>query len=154
MTKIKELYKIYKDEGFRRLSELGKPMLLFLLYVLIHQLLPGNGCIVKFLTGFPCPACGLTRATFSILRLDFGAAFAFNPLIFVLPFIFFIYYYQKIGFSKKIYDSKVFLPTVFGIVVGVYAVRMALYFPDTVPMDYQENNLYKVVWSKITSIFS
>jgi hypothetical protein len=37
-------------------------------------------CPFKIITGLPCPTCGLTRAVMAMTRLDFAAAFAFNPL--------------------------------------------------------------------------
>jgi hypothetical protein len=41
-------------------------------------------CPVRLMTGFPCPSCGLTRATRLALRGDFGAATAMHPLWFVV----------------------------------------------------------------------
>jgi hypothetical protein len=35
-------------------------------------------------TGLPCLACGATRATIDFLHGDFGGAFRWNPLVFVL----------------------------------------------------------------------
>ena len=44
----------------------------------------GITCPIKFVTGVSCPGCGMSRAWFSLLRLDFSAAYAFHPL-FWLP---------------------------------------------------------------------
>ena len=38
---------------------------------------------VTDLFGFPCPGCGMTRATLALLRLDFVAAFKYNPSIYI-----------------------------------------------------------------------
>ena len=45
----------------------------------------GWGCPVQHFTGVPCPGCGMSRAAFALLRLDFSAAFRYHPMIFVLP---------------------------------------------------------------------
>lgn len=37
-------------------------------------------CLVKHLTGYPCPTCGATRAVVAFLRGDVAAAFGLNPL--------------------------------------------------------------------------
>lgn len=37
-------------------------------------------CIVKHLTGVPCPSCGATRAALALLQGDVSAAIALNPL--------------------------------------------------------------------------
>ena len=44
----------------------------------------GWPCLFKSAAGIPCPGCGLTRATISLLRGEFAAAFgahAFAPLL-------------------------------------------------------------------------
>lgn len=40
-------------------------------------------CIVSKIIGRSCPGCGLTRAGISMLKLDFKAAWNFNPMIFL-----------------------------------------------------------------------
>lgn len=43
-------------------------------------------CLIKTLTGFECPGCGITRALQSLLRGDFNHAWQHNPLLFfILP---------------------------------------------------------------------
>ena len=37
-------------------------------------------CPFKFITGIPCPACGLTRACLSVARGDLPASFYYHPL--------------------------------------------------------------------------
>ena len=39
----------------------------------------GIGCPVYQLTGLQCPGCGNSRAAMALLRLDFAAAFSYNP---------------------------------------------------------------------------
>lgn len=34
--------------------------------------------------GFPCPGCGLTRATMATFRGDFSAALSFHPLVWII----------------------------------------------------------------------
>ncbi|MCB5234279.1 MAG: DUF2752 domain-containing protein [Candidatus Cloacimonetes bacterium] len=41
-------------------------------------------CLSKAIFGCECLGCGLTRAISSALHLQFGAAFAYNPLIVVV----------------------------------------------------------------------
>ena len=48
----------------------------------------GVGCVFLYFLGIPCPGCGMTRALRALLRLDFVAAFTYNPLIFALPYVF------------------------------------------------------------------
>jgi hypothetical protein len=43
-------------------------------------LLEFSVCPFANLTGHPCPGCGLTRAAFALVRLDFERALALHPL--------------------------------------------------------------------------
>jgi hypothetical protein len=42
------------------------------------------GCVFHQLTGWHCPGCGATRATFAMLNGDFGTAWRMNPLFLIL----------------------------------------------------------------------
>ena len=44
-----------------------------------------TGCPIHKLTGLPCPGCGMSRALFSLVRLDFAGAWYYHPLVFFLP---------------------------------------------------------------------
>ena len=43
----------------------------------------GIPCIFHVVTGLKCPACGVTRMITSLARLDFAAAFAWNPFLLI-----------------------------------------------------------------------
>lgn len=80
------------------------------------------GCPIKFITGISCPGCGMTRALFSLLRLDVKSAVYYHPLVFVMPIIVIIILLRnKLG--RRLF--KIF--TVFFIVlfIAVYICRMA-----------------------------
>lgn len=38
-------------------------------------------CPVLFLTGIPCPGCGMTRALSALLAFDFPASFYWHPML-------------------------------------------------------------------------
>ena len=40
----------------------------------------GIGCMFRYLTGIPCPACGTTRSLLSLVAFDWGGYFRFNPM--------------------------------------------------------------------------
>lgn len=46
-------------------------------------------CLSKSLAGMECPACGLTRGVMHFVHLDFGAAWSYNRLTFlIVPMLF------------------------------------------------------------------
>ena len=45
-------------------------------------------CVFQSVFGIPCPGCGMTRAAKCLLQLDFAGAWAYNPLIFAMPYVF------------------------------------------------------------------
>lgn len=52
-----------------------------IIYLLVVKFLHiGIPCNLRRVTGLLCPGCGMTRAAFSILRLDFQKAFSYNAL--------------------------------------------------------------------------
>lgn len=42
-------------------------------------------CVIRTLTGLPCPMCGMSRAWLAALRLDFLAAFRYHPMFWSVP---------------------------------------------------------------------
>ncbi len=45
----------------------------------------GLPCPFQHLFGLSCPGCGMTRALWSLVTLDFAAAWHFHPAVFALP---------------------------------------------------------------------
>ncbi len=43
------------------------------LYFLFFKYILHSMCPMVLATGYPCPGCGMTRAAFCVLRLDFAA---------------------------------------------------------------------------------
>ena len=63
-------------------------------------------CIWKSIFNVECPACGITRASISLLQFDFRTAYEFNPLVFiVVPALTFYIISDFLKFSK-LYSDK------------------------------------------------
>ena len=56
-------------------------------------------CPIKRITGFSCPACGSTRAIFSLLRLDIRGYMSYNP--FALPLLFVLVMLPHVELFKR-----------------------------------------------------
>ena len=44
-------------------------------------------CLYLLTTGLRCPGCGVSRMLLALFRLDFAAAFDYNPVMFVMFFL-------------------------------------------------------------------
>ena len=51
-----------------------------------YQFVFAGGCIFLSLFNIPCPSCGMTRATFALLRGRVAEALGYHPLV-MLPYI-------------------------------------------------------------------
>ena len=84
-------------QGFLFLIFLGLGVLWILLLTALHY-----HCPILELFHLFCPGCGGTRMVISLLNLDFYQAFRYNPLLFILLIIGFIYLiFMGIVYKKK-----------------------------------------------------
>ena len=75
-------------------------------------------CLYRELLGFPCPTCGMTRAYFALLRLDFKAAFAYHPLFWAVPILLLFFW-----FDGKVFSQKYLNIAVFSAVLSLFFIR-------------------------------
>ena len=55
---------------------------LMLVWLSVHFHRPAQLCLVKHLTGLPCPTCGFTRGALSLLGGHPAQAWLYNPLLY------------------------------------------------------------------------
>lgn len=100
-------------------------------------------CPMVIFTGYPCPACGLTRATFCLLRLDFSEAFRIHPFVYAV-----IVYLAVFGVNRYILGRKMGKKLKWGMAVIIIAMilfylwRMKTDFPGAPPMSYYAGNFF------------
>ena len=119
----------------------GKILILVLLglsiiFLLIKKFskITGSICLIRGLTGIPCPSCGMSRAIIAFINGDIINAFRFHPL-FWLPFILFILIVFKRKFFKQIIIGAIIST------IAIYFLRMAIFFPNIEPMKYNEKSI-------------
>lgn len=136
--------KMYLKKVFKRITadwrQAKHGIIAALSCLIIFTLLFKTICPFLLITGYPCPGCGITRAAFSLLRLDFAAAFSFNPSIFLwtglAAYIVISRYF--FGVTKRA-DAALIIVSLF--TVGIYIYRMAILFPGEEPLSYHNENL-------------
>ena len=118
-------------------------ILCIIIYMSVTQYLFHSVCPIAILFGFPCPACGLTRAGISFLTAHFSTAFQMNPCIFLLiPYFLYLWFYKYIFEKKPPYLT--FITCLLGIIVfGIYILRLLTH---TLPSNKRHNNKSLTIW--------
>lgn len=80
----------------------------------------GITCPIKHVTGISCPGCGMSRAWFHALTLDFAGAFAYHPLFWLVPAALVMTVLQK-----RHRPARLLLYAVMVSALAVYSFRMA-----------------------------
>ena len=83
----------------------------------------GVGCVIRRYIGIPCPGCGLTRAWFSALRLDFAAALRYHPMFWSVP-VFFLFVLFDGRLLKCDRWNNLLLYGLVAAYVGCYVARL------------------------------
>lgn len=111
-------------------------------------ILVSPGCILREITGLPCPGCGMTRALLLLLHGDLMGAWQMHPLFWVPPLLFSVALVLTIFAPNKL--AKWIRPCGFAIVtlfIVVYLVRMFLFFPNQEPLTYLEESIFgRIGW--------
>lgn len=99
-------------------------------------------CPVVLLTGYPCPACGMTRSAVLVLRGQFAAAWKLQPFIYVLGiFVLTAGIWRYVLLKQSTVWMKWCLIMILFFMIAFYIYRMVRYFPDIPPMTYYQGNL-------------
>lgn len=113
-------------------------LIILSVYIVLFSL--GISCPIKFIFGVSCPGCGMTRATLSALKLDFGKAFYYHPLwIILLPSVALCILFLK---RRKMGAYRVTLALLITAFIVTYLIR--LFDPsDAIVTFSPENSIIK-----------
>lgn len=107
-------------------------------------------CPLTLITGYPCPGCGMTRAAFCVLRMDFSGAWEIHPFIYPIIALFIIFCFQRYILQKKNMQSVKKGVVVLAVaMIMFYLWRMWRCFPDTPPMTYYRYNFINRILNMI-----
>ncbi len=116
-------------------------------YLLIEA--AGITCPIKFLTGISCAGCGMSRAWIAVMHLEFGKAFYYHPLFWILiPAGILIFTGHKL--PKKVYHAIFYGICI--LMLGVYLIRFFDHSQDIVVFDPM-NGLFMRILRYIGSVF-
>lgn len=138
ITKQKEVFRpLFK-------SRLKLVIIIFVLYLILNLL--GAGCPIKFLSGFSCPGCGMTRAVTSALLLDFRSAFYFHPLFLVTPIMLYLFLFEDKLKSRYVRIAWIIIVLLFLI---TYLVRLLFTDSSIVSIDITSGFVLKFIHNNI-----
>ncbi len=114
-------------------------------YCLIAYLLFDTVCPLVLLTGYPCPACGLSRAFFYLCRGQWRPASECN--IMLIPWLLLAAYYIIARYFVKIRPivGELFLCIVCLSTIAYYIYRLICVYPSGPVMVYHEKNLMTLI---------
>lgn len=103
--------------------------------------LTGIGCPIKWLTGISCAGCGMTRAAVCVLKLQFGQAYEYHPLVYAMPMCVLLFlFWDKIPAKAQ----KVIAAAVIVCFAVMYLAR--LQNPSSVVSIEPENGIVMRIW--------
>ena len=112
-----------------------------IVYLALFFVIPMK-CPILWLTGFSCPGCGITRALVSLCRLDFAAAWHYNPVIFYLvpaaPF----FLIAELRRANKLKEAILWITV--GLLIAVYLYRLLISHSPVVQADFSQGFLAKL----------
>lgn len=116
-------------------------VILIIAYFVILKRYLHSLCPLVILTGFPCPGCGLTRAAFAVLHLDFARAWEIHPFIFPIIILAVVFCAERYIFCRsEMKVSKWMAIIIMTAMIVFYIWRMIFCFPDVEPMTYYYQN--------------
>ncbi len=121
-------------------------LILFVLYCVLTTEFLGSACPVYLIFGIPCPGCGMTRAWLYLFCGEVMKAFDFHPMFFAVPIVVFCLILCII--KPKLKKSKIFAGVYLVLCVAflaTYVYRMAVFFPDEEPINYNENSFLAIL---------
>lgn len=102
----------------------------------------GITCPIRALTGISCAGCGMSRAWFSVFRLDFAAAFSYHPLFLLPPLALCLWLLRKKLPDRMVRGIGLGMLVLF---LAVYVVRMLDPVDTVVRFSPQEGLLPRLI---------
>lgn len=114
-------------------------------YWIVIRFVFHNGCPFVVLTGFPCPACGLTRAALHLMKGEWTAALKMNVAIYPIVILSVIAVIRRYFMQKSVKYLLKYVIVLLVLMLVYYAYRMVAFFPAEPPMTYYYNNLLRFI---------
>lgn len=105
-------------------------------YLAMSRFLFHTVCPMVMLTGFPCPACGLTRAFRALIQGNFAEALVIHPFIYPIAVILIFAFVWRYYLQRSLRPFQKILIGLILLMMIYYLYRMIRYFPGEPPVSY------------------
>lgn len=122
----------------KRIYENNRSLILPVIFIAPFYLI--FGCPIRVLTGFCCPGCGMSRALWYMLQLDFEAAYRLHPLVFFMP-VAAVVFLLRHRIPKKV--LKILGISAIVLLTVVFIIRLAS-GSEIVYWDFEKGAIYKL----------
>lgn len=137
-------YRLYMD-----ILSVKWAVIFIIAYFICSRAMWGSICPSVLLTGYPCPACGLTRAGRLLLQFDFSGAWQVHPFIYPTALWILAAAIFRYILGKRLPGwLKWFGGILIAAAILFFALRMYREFPGEPPMSYYYDNL--LAWVRRT----
>lgn len=107
------------------------------------NLLFDTACLFVFLTGLPCPGCGMGHAFLALVTGNIVQAHLYNPSIWIWLLLGMCFVLYRYILGRQCKWMGWFLAAVAVLTVAIYLYRMVNLFPSEPPLTYYEGNLLR-----------
>lgn len=108
-------WRLFKQRYISEIIILGAVIILAGIFAIA-----GIPCVIYYITGVPCPACGMTRAMVAILKGDLQSYMEYNLMALPVALAFLAELFQK-AFGKRIIIVHI-------VSAGVLCINLIYYF--------------------------
>lgn len=105
-----------------------------------------TSCSFVLFTGYPCPACGMTRAGRSLLRGNFVNAWEIHPFIYLFVALVIVAIVKRYFLKQSLYTLKRWVTALVIAACIFYVYRMYRYFPGEPPISYYSGNILRRIF--------
>ncbi|MBQ8591935.1 MAG: DUF2752 domain-containing protein [Lachnospiraceae bacterium] len=143
MREFKEYVKVVYSRIKQDVFNYRWAIFIFAIYYVIVKKLFRAFCPLVIMTGFPCPACGMTRAFLFLMTGQFERSWNAHPMaiFWVILAIYCIVMRYLLG--KKIKGVQLLIIILLLAMIICYVYRMITLFPNQPPMSYTRNNMLR-----------
>ncbi len=101
------------------------------------------GCPLRFISGIPCPGCGMTRAVWHALQLDFISAWYYHPLFFLTPLILLLFLFESYLPQKL---TRIVWGLLLALFLLTYLLRLLLFQSEVVQVDIRSGAVLRLFY--------